>query len=58
MSGPQWQTCPTPEKVKFLDKAGAQGHIDRKWRGLPARAYRCTCGFWHVTSPKGRKGKG
>lgn len=60
-----WQDCPTPEKVKFLDLAGAERHITRIARmaaqhrpGRPEfvqghRPYRCPCGLWHVTT-KGR----
>lgn len=55
MTTPRWQKCETPQKVKFLDEAGALRHIERTWRGEPARPYRCPCGYWHVTRKNARK---
>lgn len=48
--------CPHPEKRRYLDEATAERQASSlrgrgpKRRVKPARAYRCRCGFFHVTT--------
>lgn len=57
-------SCPqNPQKLKYLDEAGALAHIARQELKYPddphgGRAYECVlddpvrpgCGWWHITS--------
>lgn len=59
--------CPTPDKVKFFDRKGAQRHIDRTASlvlpghrsvlSVSRKPYPCLCGFWHVTTNKQKQRK-
>lgn len=46
--------CPNPWKVRFPNPEDADRALGRCWRQmrrcrLPARAYLCPCGHWHLT---------
>lgn len=48
--------CPTPTKGLFRSREGAEQRILEinstitHHTKTPQRTYRCTCGFWHLTS--------
>lgn len=46
--------CPTPRKSRFTNKWSANKELEVCWRTMrgthmPTRAYRCRCGYWHMT---------
>lgn len=46
---PTGQPCNTPRKVRYTSKREAK-HQTVRHPELGLSAYRCVCGFWHVTS--------
>lgn len=46
---PTGQPCNTPTKVRYTSKREAR-HQSARHPDLGLSAYRCACGFWHVTS--------
>lgn len=54
-----YEKCPVSDKKAFPTRKRAQtslNYIKKKTKSSidekPIRAYRCTCGFWHLTSTK------
>jgi hypothetical protein len=53
---PYFETvCPTPRKARWLEEDDALATLDYvQQRGStavrPVRAYRCPCGWWHLTA--------
>lgn len=48
-------TCPTPFKQAFTDKADANAALNRQApeRGRKAtKVYKCPCGYWHLSGPR------
>lgn len=46
-AAPIIESCPTPSKVRYSGKVEALA-VARAVQGM--RAYRCSCGAWHLSS--------